>query len=304
MDIVNFDALKAQGRIIDPSQVDPEEDYFILGKYTNHYSTNSQKYTKYPVYAIKAGDVMGSNSGVQSVTGLNTNNTDPLNPVIAIAIGIGLSGNGTLASPLSATSTIPTLQQVLNNNHDLINGNNFQGTDAGINATGISNSIFFGSNAGENADNAYSSNFLGGSSGVNAIGSRGSNFLGYFSGNGATNAIFCNFLGAGAGANTTNAYQCNFLGAEAGRNSTGTDVNAMGINAAKNNTGNNVNTFGNGAGLGNTLSGATIFSNTSMPTYANFAAASAAITVGLGATAGCTYLYHDQATNSIGAVRL
>lgn len=59
MDIVNFDALKAQGRIINPSQVDPEEDYFIIGKYTNHYTTNSQKYTKYPVFAIKAGDVMG-----------------------------------------------------------------------------------------------------------------------------------------------------------------------------------------------------------------------------------------------------
>ena len=59
MDIVNFDALKAQDKIIKPSQVDPEEDYFILGKYTNHYSTNSQKYTKYPVFAIKAGDVMG-----------------------------------------------------------------------------------------------------------------------------------------------------------------------------------------------------------------------------------------------------
>jgi hypothetical protein len=65
-----------------------------------------------------------------------------------------------------------------------------------------------------------------------------------------------------------------------------------------------VNAFGNGAGLGNTLNGMTIFSNTSIPTYADFTAASAAITVGLGATAGCTYLYHDQATNSIGAVRL
>lgn len=60
MDIVNFDALKAQDRIIDPSQVDPDEDYFILGKYTNHYTTNSQKYTKYPVYAIKAGDVINT----------------------------------------------------------------------------------------------------------------------------------------------------------------------------------------------------------------------------------------------------
>lgn len=60
MDIVNFDALKAQDRIIDPSQVDPDEDYFIIGKYTNHYTTNSQKYTKYPVYAIKAGDVINT----------------------------------------------------------------------------------------------------------------------------------------------------------------------------------------------------------------------------------------------------
>ena len=30
------------------------------------------------------------------------------------------------------TGTIPTLQQVLDNNHDLVDGNNFQGTDAGL----------------------------------------------------------------------------------------------------------------------------------------------------------------------------
>jgi hypothetical protein len=68
MDIVNFDALTAQDRIITPSQVDPEEDYFIIGKYTNHYTTNSQKYTKYPVYAIKAGDVISSET--KSVTNI------------------------------------------------------------------------------------------------------------------------------------------------------------------------------------------------------------------------------------------
>lgn len=72
MDIVNFDALTANNRIIDPSQVDPEEDYFILGKYTNHYSTNSQKYTKYPVYAIKAGDVMGAQPTYKVYTALLT----------------------------------------------------------------------------------------------------------------------------------------------------------------------------------------------------------------------------------------
>jgi hypothetical protein len=72
MDIVNFDALKAQDRIIDPSQVDPEEDYFIIGKYTNHYTTNSMKYTKYPVYAIKAGDVMGTQPTYKVYTAILT----------------------------------------------------------------------------------------------------------------------------------------------------------------------------------------------------------------------------------------
>jgi len=44
--------------------------------------------------------------------------------------------------------------------------------------------------------------------------------------------------------------------------------------------------------------------NTLLPTYADHTAAAAAITVLLGAVAGNTYLYHNQATNSIGAVRL
>jgi hypothetical protein len=46
----------------------------------------------------------GSGGGVESVTGLNTDNTDPLNPVIDISVGKGLSGAGTPSSPLIATS--------------------------------------------------------------------------------------------------------------------------------------------------------------------------------------------------------
>jgi len=41
-----------------------------------------------------------------------------------------------------------------------------------------------------------------------------------------------------------------------------------------------------------------------MPSYLNYAAASAAITIGAGASANCTYLYYDQTTHSIGAVRI
>lgn len=91
MDIVNFDALKAQDRIIDPSQVDPDEDYFILGKYTNHYTTNSQKYTKYPVYAIKAGDVINTLPTYKIYTALLTQASTL--PPTAIVLENTLSGN-------------------------------------------------------------------------------------------------------------------------------------------------------------------------------------------------------------------
>ena len=91
MDIVNFDALKAQDRIIDPSQVDPDEDYFILGKYTNHYTTNSQKYTKYPVYAIKAGDVINTLPTYKIYTALLTQALTL--PPTAIVLENTLSGN-------------------------------------------------------------------------------------------------------------------------------------------------------------------------------------------------------------------
>jgi hypothetical protein len=45
----------------------------------------------------------GSGSGVQSVTGLNTDNTDPQNPEVKISVdGTTITGAGTPASPLQA----------------------------------------------------------------------------------------------------------------------------------------------------------------------------------------------------------
>ena len=46
----------------------------------------------------------GSGGGVESVTGLNTDNTDPLNPVIDISVASGITGAGTPASPLIASN--------------------------------------------------------------------------------------------------------------------------------------------------------------------------------------------------------
>ena len=59
MDVVNFDALVAQGKILLASQVNPDEDYFIIGKHDNTYTTRSFKATDYPIWAIKAKDVVG-----------------------------------------------------------------------------------------------------------------------------------------------------------------------------------------------------------------------------------------------------
>ena len=50
-----------------------------------------------------------SNSGVQSVTGLDTDNTYPLNPIIRIKVdGTTITGDGTPASPLIATVPTPS----------------------------------------------------------------------------------------------------------------------------------------------------------------------------------------------------
>lgn len=96
----------------------------------------------------------------------------------------------------------------------------------------------------------------------------------------------------------------NFQGLSAGVGNTGVDVIGFGMDAGGGNTGSDVTAFGTGAAQGNQLSGVTVFSNLTLPTYADHTAASLAITVALGATSGNTYLYHNQATNSIGAVRL
>jgi hypothetical protein len=94
------------------------------------------------------------------------------------------------------------------------------------------------------------------------------------------------------------------IGFDACRNNGAVQVIGIGSQAAKQNTGNNVVAIGITAGLENGIANSFIIGNNELPTYADFTAASAAITLALGGSAGSTYLYHDQATNSIGAVRL
>ena len=141
-------------------------------------------------------------------------------PVPTGTIAEYIRGDGSLAT--FPTPTIPTLQQVLDNNHDLVNGNNFQGTSAGLNNTG-SNVNAFGYVAGR----ANTKDSL--------------NAFGYFAGDGNTGTYV------------------NVFGRLAGIGNTGDNLNAFGISAASSNTGKNVNAFGSGAGLNNTFKDVNLF---------------------------------------------
>jgi hypothetical protein len=100
------------------------------------------------------------------------------------------------------------------------------------------------------------------------------------------------------------------MGCNSANTNSGCYVIAFGINSARKNTGCNVTFIGRGAGyngtldVGNALSTAFGIGNLTLPSFVNYATASASITVGTGGVTGTTYLYYDQTSCSIGAVRL
>lgn len=78
-----------------------------------------------------------STSGVQSVTGLNTDNTDPLNPIVEISVdGTTITGDGTPANPLQA-NYLPSTSYGL-----------FAQTTSSIPATGITEKSIIGTGVG------------------------------------------------------------------------------------------------------------------------------------------------------------
>lgn len=105
------------------------------------------------------------------------------------------------------------------------------------------------------------------------------------------------------------------MGPGAGVSNTGNNVVFQGENAGNSNTSDNVIGIGNNAGnsnnaayvvmfgdvTGNAIGNNFIINNNFLPSYADYAAALVALG---GGVIGTTYLYHDQSTNSIGAVRL
>jgi len=183
--------------------------------------------------------------------------------------------------PLSEIGKVPSLQQVLDFNHDLVDDVNLQGTNSGVGNSGTDVNAF-GKGAAQDNTGSFV-NALGQAAAVQNTGSS------------------INAFGQQACLNNTGD-SVNAIGSDAANDNKGDYVTAIGRQAASNNFGDNVIALGTFAGLGNTIAQAFIISNSELPTYLDFATASAAIS-GVGAS-GNTYLYHDQTTNSIGAVRI
>jgi hypothetical protein len=129
--------------------------------------------------------------------------------------------------------------------------------------------------------------------------------VGYNAGNNAANSGGSNFFGDSAGFESVNAFLSNFIGSSAGHQAIDAGYsNFFGYRAGYQSTGNNVNAFGYEAGVQNGINGVTIFSNSSLPSYADRAAALVAITIENGAASGNTYLYYNETTFTIEGVRL
>jgi hypothetical protein len=221
-------------------------------------------------------------------------------------VGAGTNGNVTLPVPnLQQVTTVGNSSNVgIVLNSPIVNDTQWDGLrvfDSDVNAVEVRpTSIYFDGEEGKTLLQFV--NTTGGPLTINTPEANGTLALSVNGNNANTSGnVSVNLQSVlNAGNSVTN----NFQGTNAGTGNTGSYIIAFGLDAGENNTGSEVTAFGSGAAQGNQLSGVTMFSNLTLPTYANHAAASLAITVALGATAGCTYLYHNQATNSIGAVRL
>ena len=195
---------------------------------------------------------------------------------------------------IPGTSTIG-LAGVLANGNSLttLNNNNFQGDSTGGT---LSQSNAFGFFAGFNATGS-NANFIGTGAGYSSDGP-------YAIGLGAqslNNNLGDEVIGIGRGACDGNSVDFTLgIGSYAMSNNQGLRSIGIGYQAGMGNNGNDVIALGNQAGVSNLLDGVIMISNSCIPQFANHTAASAFFATG---APGNTYLYYNNTTNAISAVR-
>jgi hypothetical protein len=125
-----------------------------------------------------------------------------------------------------------------------VTNSNFIGQNAGQQATGSSYSNFLGQGAGYQSSSSTYSNFLGFNSGSQATGSNNSNFFGWIAGYQAVGSNNSNFIGQNAGQQAINSSNSNFLGNSAGYQATGSSYsNFLGTSAGFRATGSTYSNF-------------------------------------------------------------
>lgn len=265
---------------------------------------------------IVVSDV-AKNASVNNIL-INAGGSDFIDETSVVQVVLNLNGESVTLQPVSEngwiaiesvnatpTPTIPTLQEVLDNNHDLVDGINTQGNNAGLNNTG-SQVNFFGGASGLNNTGSHV-NALGSNSAENNTGL----YVNAFGQNAGRNnqRDNVNAFGANAG-NGNTAPNTNFFGSASGAFNTGNNVHAFGTNAGRKNSGRHAVFFGDQAGYdsntdtGNSLGSVFVINNSILPSFPDSPTAQLAITVANGAVAGNTYLYYNSGKLTVEAVRL
>ena len=241
----------------------------------------------------------GNNASVNNIV-ITAGGGDLIDQDGTVQVVLNLNGESVTFQPVSETSwialesvggavAIPTLQEVLDNNHDLVDGNNFQGIQAGQDNNALNVNAFGTNTARENTGN-----------GVNALGENAGRE------NTGSNV---NLFGGDAGYGNLGT-DCNFFGATAGQDNQQTNVHGFGAFAGRKNQRRHAVFIGSQAGYdiatdtGNAIGGVFVINNAILTSFANFATAQAVLTVLNGAVAGNTYLFYDAGKQTIGAIRL
>lgn len=234
-----------------------------------------------------ADDAVGYNGAswfcILATSGTTTPDLDTTHWALLASQGaqglIGPTGAQGPTGPAGATgaSGNNTLQQVLDLNHELLNGVNLQGTGAGSGNTGMSVNAFGTTAAyGNTNDNvnafgisaAYTNTGLH----INGLGyqaaiTNSGDIVNAMGPNSAFNNSGDNVNAFGEVAALSNTgNHINAFGNQACKINSGINVNAMGLVAAFGNTGNNVNAFGESAGNSNTYNHVNLFGNSASAT--------------------------------------
>jgi hypothetical protein len=229
--------------------VSPTDRAFVIGAGVTGAGNTKDVFTVYKNGAVKFSveALVNITNPVISAGFFIFNSTDSNRPYVH---------NGTTWKALAYTddSVIPTLQQVQDNNHDLVDGNNYQGTGAGVSNTGLSVNAL-GPNAGLSNSGSFA-NLLGTNAGKQNSGTD----LNAFGKDAAqqNRGISVNAFGSSSGYSNSGT-NVNALGNLAGQLNSNDNLNALGFLAGQSNSGRNVNALGQEAGQGNAFKNVNLF---------------------------------------------